>query len=80
MLIQLFQNLLANGLTYRQEAPPRIHVSPERQGTEWVISFRDDGSGMGLAICQKIAERSGGGIWVESQVGEGSDFKFTLPG
>ena len=43
-------------------------------------SSRYTGNGIGLAICQKIVQRYGGKIWVESTSGEGSVFRFTLPG
>ena len=104
LLIQVFQNLIANAIKFQKHTPPRVHVSAQRQGAEWIFSIRDNGigiepqhldrifriferlhsteeyagSGIGLAITQKIVERHGGKIWVESQPGTGSTFHFSI--
>ena len=104
-LQQLFQNLIANSVKYRGDAPLRIQVSARPGKDMWTLTVSDNGiginpqyhehifglfkrlhggskysgSGMGLAICQKIVERYKGRIWVESEPGRGSKFLFTLP-
>ena len=63
-----------NGIGIAAEYFERIFVIFQRLHTRESFS----GSGIGLAICQRLIERHGGTIWLESVPGEGTAFHFTL--
>lgn len=63
-----------NGLGFEQQFAEKIFEPFTRLHRD-----EDSGSGVGLTICRRIVERSGGRIWAESTPGKGSTFYFTLP-
>ncbi len=59
--------------------PDRIRVFDPFYQVEHASSRKHGGTGLGLAICRGIVESQKGKIWVESKVGKGSTFYFTVP-
>jgi len=64
------QGIPSNKLTAIFDRFQQVNVSDSRE---------KGGTGLGLAICKSIVEKHGGQIWVESVLGQGSIFYFTLP-
>ena len=54
LLIQLFQNLIANAIKFRGEKQARIHISAERKDDKWVFSIQDNGIGINPKFSQRI--------------------------
>ena len=56
----------------------RDRIFEEFQQTE-VGDVQPEGTGLGLALSKQLVELHGGRIWVDSELGKGSTFVFTLP-
>lgn len=50
----LFQNLVGNAVKFKREVPPRIHVSADLKGKEWVLGVRDNGLGIEKEYFERI--------------------------
>jgi PAS domain S-box-containing protein len=66
------------GIGIAPEDLKRIFLEFEQLDSSYVR--QQEGTGLGLALTQRLVEAHGGRIWVESRVGEGSTFTFVLPG
>jgi len=66
-----------NGVGIAPEDQPKIFEEFRQVGTDY--SHKIQGTGLGLTLAKKFVELHGGTIWVESEVGKGSRFAFTLP-
>jgi signal transduction histidine kinase len=60
-------------------AADQAKLFQEFQQADNAITRKKGGTGLGLAISKRIIEMHGGKIWIESQLGRGSTFAFTLP-
>ena len=76
----------ADGVAQVSVTDTGVGIAPEDQETVFeefrqvgASSAKQEGTGLGLALCRKLVELHGGKIWIESQVGVGSTFTFTIP-
>ena len=53
-LVQLFQNLIGNGIKFRGDRPPQIHISARRDGDRWEFAVRDNGIGIERQYWEQI--------------------------
>ena len=63
------------GIGIRREDQDRIFEEFQQAGPGKTV----EGTGLGLALAKRFVEMHGGRIWVDSDVGKGSSFTFTLP-
>jgi len=66
-----------NGIGIPEDQISRLFEAFEQ--ADGGIARKYGGTGLGLTICKQIIEKMGGGIWVESKVGQGTKFIFTVP-
>ncbi|WP_195715286.1 sensor histidine kinase KdpD [Ancylomarina sp. 16SWW S1-10-2] len=66
-----------NGIGMNEESKAKLFKVGTNKTS--IGTANEKGSGLGLILCKELVEKQGGKIWIESELGKGSDFKFTLP-
>jgi PAS domain S-box-containing protein len=70
-------SVIDTGIGIPEADQPKIFEKFKQVGNP--LTDKPKGTGLGLSICQQIVKHHGGQIWVESELGQGSTFSFTLP-
>lgn len=70
-------SVVDTGLGISPDDQPKVFEKFKQVGD--TLTDKPKGTGLGLPICKEIVEHHGGHIWVESEVGKGSSFFFSLP-
>lgn len=70
-------SVIDTGLGIAEADHPKVFEKFKQVGD--TLTDKPKGTGLGLPICKEIVEHHGGRIWVESELGRGSTFSFTLP-
>ena len=66
-----------NGIGIKPDKLTKLFDISQRQTT--IGTAKETGTGLGLILCKEFIEKNGGKIWVKSEYGKGSEFKFSLP-
>lgn len=74
---QLMLSISDDGVGINEDVIEKLFRIEESFST--LGTLNEKGTGLGLILCKEFVEKHGGEIWVESQVGKGSKFHFTLP-
>ena len=74
---EIVVSVVDTGMGISPEDYPRVFEKFKQVGD--TLTNKPKGTGLGLPICKEIVEHHGGRIWVDSEVGQGSTFSFTLP-
>jgi hypothetical protein len=70
-------SIIDSGIGIAETDQPQVFEQFRQIGN--TLTEKPKGTGLGLPICKQIVEHQGGTIWVESELGKGSNFSFTLP-